>query len=98
MYGTKDGNNVVMFLFYEIYHITFVNKFNFESYITRWENNFHIIHGLEIFKMQMRLKGHKHTKPPKNCNDKYNLPTIIFCGNVWTSHLGLFLFVLTTFD
>jgi hypothetical protein len=40
-------------------------------------------------------KGHKHTKPPKNCNHKYSLFVINFFGNVWTSHLGLFLFVLS---
>jgi hypothetical protein len=41
---------------------------------------------------------HKHIKPPKYCSHKYNLFIIIFFGNVWTSHLGLFLFVLSIFD
>jgi hypothetical protein len=52
-------NNVVMFLFHEIYPIAFVNKFNFVSYIIRWKNSFHIIHALEIFKMQMPLRMNK---------------------------------------
>jgi hypothetical protein len=38
-------------------------------------------------------KAHKRTKAPKNCSYKYNLFTFNFFGNVWTSHLGLFLFV-----
>jgi hypothetical protein len=42
--------------------------------------------------------GHKHTEPPKNCNHKYNLSVINFFGNVWTSHLKLFLRVLSIFD
>jgi hypothetical protein len=32
--------------------------------------------------------GEKHTKPPKNCNHKYNFSTIKIFGNVCTSHLG----------
>jgi len=36
--------------------------------------------------------------PPQNSNHKYNLSTITFFGNLWTSHLGLFLFVLSIFD
>ncbi len=48
--------------------------------------------------MQMPLREYKHTKPPKNYNDKYNFSTIIFCGNVWTSNLGLLFFVLSIFD
>jgi hypothetical protein len=39
------------------------------------------------------LLGWKHTKPPKNCNHKYNLSTINFFGNVWTSHLKLFFLI-----
>jgi hypothetical protein len=39
----------------------------------------------------------KHIKSPKNCNHKYNLSAINFFSNVWT-HLGLFVFVLSTFD
>ncbi len=35
--------------------------------------------------------GHKHTKPPKKFNHKYNLYAIIIFGNVWTSHLEFFL-------
>ncbi len=42
-------------------------------------------------------QGWKHIKPPKICNHKYNLSIIIIVGNVWTSHLGLFLFVLSIF-
>ncbi len=41
---------------------------------------------------------HKHTKPPKNCSHKYNIFTITFFVNVWTSHFGLFLLVLSIFD
>jgi len=41
---------------------------------------------------------HKHTKPPKNCNHKYNISTITLFGNVWTSHLELFFIVLSIFD
>jgi hypothetical protein len=44
------------------------------------------------------IGGHKHTKPPKNCNHKYNLSAINFFCNVWTSHPKLFLFVLSVFD
>jgi hypothetical protein len=43
-------------------------------------------------------KGHKRTKAPENCSYKYNPFAINFFGNVWTSHLGLFLFVLSIFD
>jgi hypothetical protein len=50
---------------------------------------------LNIFEVEFR---HKQTKPPKNYSHKYNLSTITFFGNVWTSHLGLFLFVLSIFD
>ncbi len=95
--GQRMWNNVVMFLFHEIYRITFINKFNFISYINRWKNNFHIIHGLEIFKMQLPLKGVSTLNPPKII-----MTSIIFLqfffGNVWTSHLGLLLFVLNIFD
>jgi hypothetical protein len=28
------------------------------------------------------LGGHKHTKPPQNCNHKYNIFAIFFFGNV----------------
>jgi len=44
------------------------------------------------------VRSKVHTKPPKNCSHKYNLSTITFFGNVWTSHLRLFLFVLSIFD
>jgi hypothetical protein len=40
----------------------------------------------------------KHTKPPKNCSHKYNLSVIKFFGNVWTSHLRLFIYILSIFD
>jgi hypothetical protein len=33
--------------------------------------------------------------PPPNCSHMYNLSVILFFHNVWTSHLGLFLFVLS---
>jgi hypothetical protein len=49
-------------------------------------------------KKQKGLGGHKHIKPPKNCSHKYNISTINFFGNVWTSHLGLFLFVSSIID
>jgi len=50
-----------------------------------------------------KKKGHmisrlKYTKPPKNCSHKYNLSIIKFFGNIWTSHLGLFLLVLSIYD
>ncbi len=32
-----------------------------------------------------------------NCNHTYDLFAIVFFGNVWTSHLGFFWFVLSTF-
>jgi len=59
-----------------------------------------------LFNISLNLKWHvnahtlgwKHTRPPKNCSHTYNLSTINFFGNVWTSHLGLFLFVLSIFD
>ncbi len=38
--------------------------------------------------------GHK----PRNCSHKYNVFAITIFGNVWTSCLGLFLFVLSIFD
>jgi hypothetical protein len=41
---------------------------------------------------------HKHTKAPKNCSHKFFFFAISFFGNVWTSHLELFLFVLIIFD
>jgi hypothetical protein len=44
-----------MFVFHKIYPIAFVNKFSFVSYIIISMNSFHIIHALEIFKMQMPL-------------------------------------------
>jgi hypothetical protein len=44
------------------------------------------------------IRGHKHIKPPKNYNRKYNLSAINFFCNVWTSHPRLFLFVLIVFD
>jgi hypothetical protein len=30
------------------------------------------------FKKRQNMFGHKHTKPPKNCNHKYNLFAIIY--------------------
>jgi hypothetical protein len=36
--------------------------------------------------------------PLKVIGHKYNFSAITFLGNVWTSHLGLFLFVLSIFD
>jgi hypothetical protein len=44
------------------------------------------------------IPWHKHTKPPKICNHKYNISVITLFGNVWTSYLELFLFVLSIFD
>jgi hypothetical protein len=32
----------------------------------------------------------KHTKPPQNCNHKYNLSTIYLFDKIWTSQLGFF--------
>lgn len=46
-------DNVVVFPFYEIYFISFANKFNFIDYISK--NNPHIIHALQIFKVQIQL-------------------------------------------
>jgi hypothetical protein len=40
----------------------------------------------------------KHTKPLENYNHTYNISSIKFFSNVWTSHFGLFLFVLSIFD
>ncbi len=34
----------------------------------------------------------ENTLTPKNCKHKYNRSTINFFGNVWTSHLGFYLF------
>ncbi len=44
------------------------------------------------------LVGWKHIKPSQNYSHTYNLSTINFLGNVWISHLGLFLLVLSIFD
>jgi hypothetical protein len=52
---------------------------------------------LVLFKLH-QFGGHKHIKPPKNCNHKYNLSVITFFGNVWMLHFGLVLFVLSIFD
>ncbi len=48
--------------------------------------------------LQKTLIGHKHNKPPKSFCHKYNLYAITFFGNVWTSHIGLFLLVVNIFD
>jgi hypothetical protein len=40
----------------------------------------------------------KHIKPTKNYKHKYNIYAINFGGNIWTSHLGLFLFILNILD
>jgi hypothetical protein len=43
------------------------------------------------------LKGENTLNPPKNCSHKYNLFIIKIFGDIWTSHLGLFLLVLSIF-
>jgi hypothetical protein len=53
---------------------------------------------VECLKEILTSEGHKHTKPPRNCSHKYNISIIIIFGNVWTSHLGLVLLVLSIFD
>jgi hypothetical protein len=47
---------IINFPFHEIYLISFVDKFNFVNYITRWKNRLHIIHALKIFKLQIPLE------------------------------------------
>jgi hypothetical protein len=39
----------------------------------------------------------KHTKPPKNSSRKYNFFGINFLGNMWTSHLGFFIFIFLVY-
>jgi hypothetical protein len=73
----------------------------FQEKVGYWASYNHLqdykIYGtlIKIFKAEFE---HKQTKPPKNCSHKYNLSTIFFLGILWTSHLGLFLFVLSIFD
>ncbi len=49
-----------------------------------------VVLALQFWQITQHI-GHKHTKPPKNCNHKYNVFVIITFDNVWTSHLGFFL-------
>jgi hypothetical protein len=44
------------------------------------------------------FQGESIIGPPKNCNHKYNVFTINFFGNIWTSNIGFFLLVLNIFD
>jgi hypothetical protein len=40
----------------------------------------------------------ENTLSPQNCSHMYNIFAIKVFGNVWTSHFGLFLLVLSIFD
>ncbi len=44
------------------------------------------------------LEGGSTLRPPQNCNHMYNIFAIKFFGNVWISHFGLILLVLSIFD
>ncbi len=54
--------------------------------------------GLETLGKGWRGKTLCTQSPSKIVGDKYNLFAITFFGNILTSHLGLFLFVLSIFD
>jgi hypothetical protein len=56
-----------------------------------------VMEGLGLINVDLEL-GWKHIKPAQNCSHTYNLSTMNFFGNVWTSHLEIFLFVLNIFD
>jgi len=52
--------------------------------------------GDDLYYMGVHV-GESIVSPPKIFSHKYNISTIKFFDNVWTSHLGLFLLVLSIY-